>query len=143
MYVVCSSEFAMEIILNFNIQLETSCKSECEATAAVVLFDECYAKCESRVEAERRSVLVDATRALGADVIDTRSDSSESGDDDDRRGRPQGSKPSTEVSSYQILLTAYCIDRVFGGCLVSLRSRLHGSRQLTKFNVDFLLANHI
>ena len=85
--------------------METSCKTECEATAAVVLFDACYAKCESRVEDERRSVLQEAARALGSDVTEPEDFGVDFNLEDDDRGRPQGVKPSvsTEVRSSIVL----------------------------------------
>ena len=81
------------------VKVETSCKTECEATAAVVLIDECYAKCESRVEVERRGVLQQAAHALGSDVTGPPGFFPDFNLEDDTRGSPQGVKPSisTEV----------------------------------------------
>ena len=38
-------------------RLETACISQCEETAALVLFDECYAACSARAEEDRRGVM--------------------------------------------------------------------------------------
>ena len=89
--------------------METSCKTECEATAAVVLIDECYAKCESRVEVERRGVLQQAAHALGSDVTGPPDFFPDFNLEDDTKGNPQGVKPSisTEVRN------SICLSQIY------------------------------
>ena len=47
-------------------KLETNCRTQCESTARVVLFDDCYSACEADVEKARRNVLEDVKVILSS-----------------------------------------------------------------------------
>ena len=84
----------------------------------MVLFDACYAKCESRVEDERRSVLHEAARALGSDVTEPEDFAEDFNLEDDDRGRPQGVKPSVSTEVRSELTLCEALD--FAECKVSV-----------------------